>query len=85
MLRLLYSWKSVFKMGDADVRRSPRQTQPQQSVPKVPESQSALVLHDYKQRYALNESWSVPELRSEDEVLVKTAAIGLNPIDWKAP
>lgn len=83
MLRFLYSWKSVFKMGDADVRRSPRQKQP--SALNVPAAQTALVLHHYKQRYSLDQSWAVPELRSHEEVLVKTAAIGLNPIDWKAP
>ncbi|KAK0388413.1 hypothetical protein NLU13_4657 [Sarocladium strictum] len=51
----------------------------------VPGSQRALLLRDCKQPYDLITDHHIPELRAKDEVLVQTAAIGLNPIDWKAP
>ncbi|KND91022.1 Dimethyl-sulfide monooxygenase [Tolypocladium ophioglossoides CBS 100239] len=35
--------------------------------------------------YQLAGGYSVPHLLGHNEVLVKTAVIGLNPIDWKAP
>ena len=54
------------------------------SIP-TPETQSVLLLHGAKQAYQLTEETPVPELRSEDEVLLQTKVIGLNPIDWKAP
>lgn len=52
---------------------------------QVPETQSILLLYGPRQPYKLVESYPVPELKSENEVLVKTSTIGLNPIDWKAP
>lgn len=55
------------------------------SSPAVPETQSVLLLHAPKQPYTLVENYPVPSLKNEDEVLVKTCTIGLNPIDWKAP
>lgn len=51
----------------------------------VPETQSILLLYGPKQPYRVVENYPVPKLKNEDEVLVKTCAIGLNPIDWKAP
>lgn len=51
----------------------------------VPESQTILLLKGPKQPYELVENYPIPELNSVSEVLVKTRAIGLNPIDWKAP
>lgn len=46
--------------------------------------QDALLLHAAKQRYAYTRC-PVPELKDEREMLVEVQAIGLNPIDWKAP
>lgn len=51
----------------------------------VPETQSVLLLYGPRQPYKLVDSHPVPQLKNEDEILVKTCAIGLNPIDWKAP
>lgn len=51
----------------------------------VPESQTILLLKGPRQPYELVEGYPIPELNARSEVLVKTRAIGLNPIDWKAP
>ncbi|KUI64322.1 hypothetical protein VM1G_11124 [Cytospora mali] len=51
----------------------------------VPDTQTILLLYGPKQPYKLVEDYPVPKIQSESEVLVKTRAIGLNPIDWKAP
>lgn len=47
--------------------------------------QAALLLHAPKQRYTHVEKHDVPEIRHDREMLVKVHAVGLNPIDWKAP
>lgn len=51
----------------------------------VPESQTVLLLKGPRQPYDLVKHYPTPELQTGSEVLVKTRAIGLNPIDWKAP
>lgn len=51
----------------------------------VPESQAVLLLKGPRQPYELVENYPIPELHGGSEVLVRTRAIGLNPIDWKAP
>lgn len=51
----------------------------------VPELQTVLLLYQPKTRYALTPKHPVPELRHNDEVLIKIEYVGLNPIDWKAP
>lgn len=51
----------------------------------VPESQAVLLLKGPRQPYELVENYPIPELHAGSEVLVRTRAIGLNPIDWKAP
>ncbi|POS71321.1 oxidoreductase [Diaporthe helianthi] len=51
----------------------------------VPESQTVLLLREPRQPYELVKHYPTPELQTGSEVLVKTRAIGLNPIDWKAP
>ena len=51
---------------------------------EVPLTQKILLLHAAKQDYQLLEGYPVPTLRA-NEVLIKAKAIGLNPIDWKAP
>ncbi|KAH8691377.1 putative oxidoreductase [Talaromyces proteolyticus] len=47
--------------------------------------QNALVLHAVKEKYTLVSDHAVPSILHQDEILVKITAIGLNPIDWKAP
>lgn len=51
----------------------------------VPDTQRVLLLHAAKQPYELTHGYPVPEVEGDHEVLVKSEAIGLNPIDWKAP
>ncbi|PGH27889.1 hypothetical protein AJ80_00439 [Polytolypa hystricis UAMH7299] len=47
--------------------------------------QEVLLLHAPKQRYQHTERHQIPLPKNEREMLVKVQAIGLNPIDWKAP
>lgn len=50
-----------------------------------PNNQSALLLHATRQPYKPTTDRTIPEVQHEWELLVKVEAIGLNPIDWKAP
>jgi len=64
------------------------QQQPQLEEPlplPTPETQRVLLLHAARQPYQLTDNYAVPKVEGEHEVLVRTQAIGLNPIDWKAP
>lgn len=47
--------------------------------------QDLLLLHGPRQKYTLERAKDIPELRRDDEILVQTLAIGLNPVDWKGP
>ncbi|KAF1987584.1 quinone oxidoreductase [Aulographum hederae CBS 113979] len=49
-----------------------------------PSRQKALLLHEKGQRYELSNDYAVPEIQSDEEVLIKVQYIGLNPIDWKS-
>jgi len=51
----------------------------------VPATQSLLLLHAPRQDYVLTYDHPVPATNANHEVLVRVHAIGLNPIDWKAP
>ncbi len=51
----------------------------------IPRTQTVLLLLQAKQPYQLTEEYAVPVLEGEHDMLVRTHAIGLNPIDWKAP
>ncbi|KAL1633113.1 hypothetical protein SLS58_011222 [Diplodia intermedia] len=53
--------------------------------PHVPTMQTVLMLYQPRTRYALTPKHEMPALHSDDEVLIKVKAIGLNPIDWKGP
>ncbi|KAL4944847.1 hypothetical protein BDV06DRAFT_219907 [Aspergillus oleicola] len=48
-------------------------------------SQQALLLKAVKEEYTLVTDHEVPKLLHFDEILIKVAAVGLNPVDWKAP
>ncbi|RFU74270.1 alcohol dehydrogenase -like domain-containing [Trichoderma arundinaceum] len=48
-------------------------------------AQTVLLLHGPRQAYQITNDYDVPLLVEDDETLVKTHTIGLNPIDWKAP
>ncbi|KAK4652539.1 hypothetical protein QC762_502270 [Podospora pseudocomata] len=58
---------------------------PDEPLTPPPETQTVLLLHAARQPYELTDDYPVPQLQDEHEVLVRTQAIGLNPIDWKAP
>jgi len=47
--------------------------------------QNVLLVHGPGQEYKLTRDHDIPELKSDDEVLIRVVAIGLNPIDWKGP
>ncbi|KAL5116636.1 hypothetical protein ACEQ8H_005514 [Pleosporales sp. CAS-2024a] len=51
----------------------------------VPETQSALQLHAVRQAYCITDDYAVPAVHDDGELLIKVTAVGLNPIDWKAP
>lgn len=48
-------------------------------------SQSVLLIHGPREEYKLASGHELPQLKSDDEVLVRTIVIGLNPVDWKGP
>lgn len=47
--------------------------------------QEILLLHGPKQRYVHTREQPIPRLEDDREMLVAVQAVGLNPIDWKAP
>jgi NADPH:quinone reductase-like Zn-dependent oxidoreductase len=51
--------------------------------PKLPLTQRALLVVD-EATYELSASHPVPRLISDNEVIIATHAVGLNPIDWKS-
>ncbi|KAG7101449.1 Trans-enoyl reductase lepG like protein [Verticillium longisporum] len=51
----------------------------------LPSSQTVLLLHGPKKPYEVTAGYAIPEVKSENEVLVRAETFGLNPIDWKAP
>ena len=69
--------------GKGNSARESEQLEP--SPIPIPKTQTVLLLLAAGQPYQLTENYAVPNLLGEHEVLVKTQAIGLNPIDWKAP
>ncbi|KAF1960413.1 GroES-like protein [Byssothecium circinans] len=51
----------------------------------IPEAQSALLLHAIRTPYEVFSEYALPSVQDDHELLVKVTAVGLNPIDWKAP
>jgi D-arabinose 1-dehydrogenase-like Zn-dependent alcohol dehydrogenase len=49
----------------------------------LPLTQRALTVAS-KHTYRVDDSFPVPEIQNGDEVVIKTCAVGLNPIDWKS-
>ncbi|KAK4226297.1 chaperonin 10-like protein [Podospora fimiseda] len=60
-------------------------SQQEEPLTPPPETQNVLLLHAARQPYEYTENYPVPKLENDHEVLVRAQAIGLNPIDWKAP
>lgn len=76
------------KPANVPIRSKPngaQQAQEEPPLPRVPTTQTALLLYHPRTQYALTPKHQTPRLRFADEVLIKVHAIGLNPIDWKAP
>jgi hypothetical protein len=48
-----------------------------------PRFQQALIVAG-KREYELRNEFCFPEIQNEDEVMIRTCAVGLNPIDWKS-
>ncbi|KAF7191151.1 FMNH(2)-dependent dimethylsulfone monooxygenase [Pseudocercospora fuligena] len=45
--------------------------------------QDLLLLHGPRQKYKLEKSKEIPDLKGDREILIQVLAIGLNPVDWK--
>jgi hypothetical protein len=78
--------KEVY-METAEIKSS---TPEQNSVPvpvvdQLATTQNALLLNAIKEKYTLVTDHAVPSILHQDEILIEVSAIGLNPIDWKAP
>ena len=50
----------------------------------IPSHQTVLILHGARQDYMLQNSYPVPQLKDDRELLVRIGYIGLNPLDWKS-
>ncbi|KAI9736597.1 MAG: hypothetical protein M1834_000800 [Cirrosporium novae-zelandiae] len=59
-------------------------TEAKTTVSATTQQQNVLLLHGPKQRYSLTTGYQIPDVQSDDEMLVKVHIIGLNPIDWKS-
>ncbi|KAJ5112551.1 Polyketide synthase enoylreductase [Penicillium argentinense] len=65
--------------------QAPRQEE-KLPVPKPVEvTQRVLLLKGVREQYTLVDDHAIPSILNPGEILVKVLAIGLNPIDWKAP
>lgn len=49
----------------------------------TPSVQQALIVAR-KGEYELRDSYQIPALQNDDEVMIRNCAVGLNPIDWKS-
>jgi hypothetical protein len=56
---------------------------PPSSYPSTPKSQRALTVAR-KGEYELVDDFRLHQFQNEDEVMIRSVAVGLNPIDWKS-
>ena len=71
-------------LAKIDVNASSTQTHHEDEFLRLEKpQQDLLLLHGPRQKYTLERAKEIPELRGDDEILVQTLAIGLNPVDWK--
>ncbi len=54
-----------------------------QDPPRIAKSNRALIV-SAKHTYALVDDHPFPSLHTDDEIIISTRAVGLNPIDWKS-
>ena len=66
-------------------RKTIEQVQQKGKEETLPTVQSALKLHAIRQPYNVSTDHPLPSIQHDSELLVKVQAVGLNPIDWKAP
>ncbi|KAI4650940.1 hypothetical protein J4E93_003297 [Alternaria ventricosa] len=66
-------------------RKTIEQVQQKGKEETLPAVQSALKLHAIRQPYEVSADHLLPSIQHDSELLVKVQAVGLNPIDWKAP
>jgi hypothetical protein len=52
-------------------------------IPSIPSTQRALTVPS-KHTYHVDNAFPTPQIQNGDEILIKTCAVGLNPIDWKS-
>lgn len=57
-------------------------SQPWRAEPLPPFNTALLVVA--KGQYEIRESYPFPSLEHDEEVIIRTRAVGLNPIDWKS-
>jgi hypothetical protein len=53
-------------------------------LPKQPSRTNAALIVAGKRQYQYHLSYPFPQLQNEREVIIRTEAVGLNPIDWKS-
>lgn len=78
-------WFSLRKLSVSLRHGGPKRSDKVPEETPVPSTQRALLLYEPRQDYQIVPDYPTPHLLHDEEVLVKTKAIGLNPIDWKAP
>ncbi|KAL4811150.1 chaperonin 10-like protein [Aspergillus unguis] len=61
------------------------QDQDELNLTNPPQLQKALLLRAVKEEYTLVDDHVVPPLLHSSEILIEVTAVGLNPVDWKAP
>jgi len=66
-------------------RKTVEQVQQKGKEETLPRVQPALKLHAIRQPYEVSADHALPSIQHDSELLVKVQAVGLNPIDWKAP
>ncbi|KAF2677869.1 GroES-like protein [Lentithecium fluviatile CBS 122367] len=81
----MFKWRRKSVASKAEAQECSTDYQRRNALPRIPETQSALLLHAIRQPYELRLNLPLPSIQQDHELLVKVLAVGLNPIDWKAP
>ena len=76
---------SFYSFSDIPLTPQYLEDRPVNTSSQIPDKQRALLLHGPHQEYKLTDQYPVPVVVADHELLVRVRAIGLNPIDWKAP
>ncbi|KAF2501885.1 GroES-like protein [Lophium mytilinum] len=76
---------SKVRGSDEDLANGLSKTSISVPEPELPSSQTILLLKEVKTPYTLTPDYPIPVPANDNEILIRTQVIGLNPIDWKAP